>query len=196
MNRIALLLTVLALGCNNQRPEERKLPGSGAPTTTTAPAPAPTGSAATPGSAAAPEAGTTGFAPFDDALAGKQPWIAADDKAGIVELHAAADPADRTKTKLTVERRCGAEAATAVEAIGKQLAERAKSGHPAPACKEDGGITSCVQPGRAEGDATLELEYGKRGGAWRVIGAKTYSAGIALEQQEAKYAALLEQPCK
>ena len=194
MTRIALLVTVLALGCSNQRPEERKLPGSAAPTTTSAPAPAPTGPA-TPGPAT-PEPKATGFQPFDDALAGKQPWIAADDTAGIVELHAIEDLSDRTKRKLTVERRCGADAARAVEAIGKQMAERAKSGHAPPACKEDGGITRCSQPGRAEGDVVLALEYGKRGDAWRVIGAKTYGVGMKLEEQEGKYAALLEEACK
>jgi hypothetical protein len=196
MKRIALLVTVLALGCDNQKPEERKLPGSAAPTTTSAPAPTAGSGSAAPGPAT-PETKGTGFAPFDDALAGGKPWIAADDKAGIVELHAVDDLSDRTKGKFSVERRCGADAARVVEALGAQIAERAKAGdRNPPQCKEEGGITSCIQPGRAEGDVVLELEYARTGDAWRVIGAKTYGVGATATKEEARYAALLKEPCK
>jgi hypothetical protein len=204
MIRLTLLVIVLATGCNNQKPEERKLPGSAAPTTTVPPPPAPTGSSAgssatgsgATGSGTAGSAKGTGFAPFDDALAGTRPWIAVDDKAGIVELVAVDDLSGRTKGQFAANRRCGADAAKAVEALGKRIAERAKSGHEPPACKEDGGVTSCFQPGLAEGDVVLELEYGKSGDAWRVIGAKTYGVGITAEKEETKYTALLKEKCK
>ena len=204
MIRLALLVTVLAAGCDSQKPEERKLQGSVTPPTATTAGSAPAGSAsagsASAGSAStgtpAPERKGTGFAPFDDALAGTRPWIAADDKAGIVELVAVDDLSGHTKGKFTVDQRCGADAAKIVEALGKRIAERAKSGHEPPACKEDGGVTSCYQPGLAEGDVVLELEYGKSGDAWRVIGAKTYGVGVTAEKEETKYAALLKEKCK
>jgi hypothetical protein len=201
MIRFALFISVLAAGCSNDKPEERKLPGSAAPTTTVPAPPAPAGSASagsasTGAPAPAPAPKGTGFAPFDDALAGTKPWIAADDKAGIVELVAVDDLSGRTKGQFAVDRRCGADAAKVVEALGKRIAERAKSGHEPPACKEEGGITSCFQPGLAEGDVVLELEYGKSGDAWRVIGAKTYGVGITAAKEETKYAALLKEKCK
>jgi hypothetical protein len=207
MTRIALLVTVLAFGCDNSKPEERKLPGSAAPPTAT-PAPAPAtpptpGSAGSAGSAATPEVPAppkgTGFAPFDDAIAGTRPWIAIDDKAGIVELHAVEDLSGRTPGKFITERRCGADAAKVVEAIGKRIAERTKEppmGRGPVQCKEEGGVTSCVQPGVAEGDANLEIEYAKAGDAWRVIGVKTYAVGVTMDKLDAKYAELLKQPCK
>ena len=206
MKRIALLVLVLA-GCSNTKPEERKLAGSAAPAPVT-PAGSAAGSAAAgsaaAGSAAAgsaagsatAEAKGTGFAPFDEAMAGTRPWVAADDKAGIVELYANDNLSGRTKGRFTVERKCGADAARTVEAMGKQIAARLKDGRDAPQCKEDAGVTSCFQPGIAEGDVVLELEYAKTGDAWRVIGAKTYGVGIKADKEEAKYAALLKEKCK
>jgi hypothetical protein len=228
MKRIALLVLVLAAACNNERPEERKLPGAAAPATPAPTAPgtgsAGSGAAATPGaggsaaapgaggSAAAPGAGgsaagapadgKTGFAPFDEALAGTRPWIAADDKAGVVELYAVNDPSGpsgKPPGKLSADLRCGADAAKAVEAVAKQIPERARSGHEPPKCKEDAGVTSCRQPGLAEGDFHLELQYGrseKTGDAWRVIGVKTTGVGVTAAKEEAKYAELLKQKCK
>lgn len=220
MKRIALLVIVLAAACNNERPEERKLPGSAAPATPAPTAPgtgsagsAGSGAAATPGaggSAAAPGAGgsaagapaadgKTGFAPFDEALAGTRPWIAADDKAGVAELYAVNDlsgPSGKTPGKLSADLRCGTDATKAVEAVAKQIPERARSGHEPPKCKEDAGVTSCRQPGLAEGDFHLELQYGKTGDAWRVIGVKTTGVGVTAAKEEAKYADLLKQKCK
>jgi hypothetical protein len=203
MNRIALLVIVLAAGCSNQKPEERKLPGSAAPTTTgsATTGSATTGSGATGSGATGSGAGTpttkgTGFAPFDDAFAGTRPWIAPDDKAGIVELVAVDDLSGKTKGQFSVDRRCGADALKAVEAIGKRIADRQKSGHEPPACKEDGGVTSCSQRGLAEGDVNLEIQYGKAADAWRVIGVKTVAVGITAAKEEAKYAALLKDRCK
>lgn len=209
MTRIALLVTVLAFGCDNSKPEERKLPNPAAPPTTT-PVPAPptppatgSGSVGSAGSAATPEAAAppkgTGFAPFDEALAGTRPWIAIDDKAGVVELHAVEDLSGRTKGKFSTDRRCGADAAKAVEEVGKRIAERAKEppmGRGPVQCKEEGGVTSCVQPGVAEGDVHLEVEYAKAGDAWRVIGVKSYGVGVTMDKFDAKYAEVLKQPCK
>ncbi|HWU91413.1 MAG TPA: hypothetical protein VN253_29300 [Kofleriaceae bacterium] len=207
MRRIALLVVVLAAGCSNKKPEERKLVGSGAPvpsspsgsTAGSAPAgSAPTGSAAPAGSApaassaagsATAEAKGTGFAPFDDAMAGIKPWVTADDKAGVVELYAA-------QGKLTVERTCGPDAGKVIEAMGKRMAERTKDGHDAPKCKEDAGGMSCFQPGTGESDVSLEIQYAKTGDAWRPIGAKTYGVGVHADKEEAKYAALLKEKCK
>jgi hypothetical protein len=207
MNRIALLVIVLAAGCSNQKPEERKLPGAAAPASPAPTAPG-TGSAGTgsagSGSAGSAAAGSaapaadakTGFAPFDEALAGARPWIAADDKAGVVELYAIDDPSDRTKGRFSVDLRCGADAAKAVETVAKQIPERAKSGHEPPKCKEDAGVTSCRQPGLAEGDFQLEILYGKSGDAWRAIGVKTTGVGVTATKEETKYAELLKQKCK
>jgi hypothetical protein len=203
MTRIALLVTVLAFGCDNSKPEERKLPNPAAPPTTT-PAPAPAaGSAGSGGSAATPEAPAppkgTGFAPFDEALAGTRPWIAIDDKAGLVELHAVEDLSGRTKGKFSTDRRCGADAAKAVEAVGKQMAERTKEppmGRGPIQCTEAGGVTRCVQPGVATGDVVLEVDYAKAGDAWRVIGVKSYGVGVTMDKFDAKYADVLKQPCK
>lgn len=197
MKRIALLVILLApggllaAGCSNQKPEERKLPPGPAPTTSPTPMPGP----ASAGSAK-PEAQGTGFASFDEALAGRKPWVAPEDKAGIVELIAVDDLSGQTKGKFTVERRCGAEATKVVETLGKRIAERAKSGHEAPTCKEDGGVMTCAQPGIAEGDIRIELQYGKIGEAWRVIGARTYGVGVTVPKEDAKYAALLKETCK
>jgi hypothetical protein len=198
MKRSAMLgavLGVLAAGCNSQRPEERKLPPAPAPSM---PSPAPTTPSPTPPAPgpATPAAKATGFAPFDDALAGARPWVAADDKAGIVELFAVDDLSDQTKGKSSVDRRCGADAVKVVEALGKRMAERAKTGHEAPACKEDGGITTCSQPGLDKGDVRLELQYARSGEAWRVIGARTYGVGVAAAKEDARYAALLQDKCK
>lgn len=199
MFRIALLALVLAAGCDQSKPEERKLPGSAAPATTSPPAQgggSAAGSAAGPAAgSAAPQAKATGFAPFDDAITGKLPWTA-DEKAGVVELIAVEDLSGHTKGKFTVERRCGADATRAVEALGKRIAERLKSDRDPPQCKEEAGVTSCVQPGFAEGDVVLELEYGRSGDAWRVIGVKTYGVGVQPAKEEARYAALLGEPCK
>lgn len=196
MNRIALLALVLAAGCDNQRPEERKLPGSAAPTTTGPTAPGSAAPAPAAAGSATAEAQGTGFAPFDNAITGTRPWVAADDQAGLVELHAVDDLSDRTSGKFTVDRRCGADAARIAETMGKRIAERARSGHDAPTCREEAGITSCYQPGLGEGDVGLELEYGKTGDTWRVIGAKTYAMGVTMDQQEARYTALLKESCK
>jgi hypothetical protein len=200
---------MLAAGCDNQKPEERKLPGSAAPTTTGSATPTGAGAtgsgAAGSGQAGSGQAGSgagtptpkgTGFAPFDDAFAGTGPWIAPDDKAGLVELVAVDDLSGKTKGQFSVDRRCGADALKAVEAIGKRIAERQKSGHEPPTCKEDGGVTSCSQRGLAEGDVNLELQYGKAGDAWRVIGVRTVGVGITAAKEEAKYAALLKDKCK
>jgi hypothetical protein len=204
MNRIALLVIVLAAGCSNQKPEERKLPGSAAPTTTGPATPTGSGQAGS-GQAGSGQAGSgagtpatkgTGFAPFDDAFAGTRPWIAPDDKAGIVELVAVDDLSGKTKGQFSVDRRCGADALKAVEAIGKRIADRRQSGHEPPACKEDGGVTSCAQRGLAEGDVNLEIQYGKAADAWRVIGVKTVAVGVTAAKEEAKYAALLKDKCK
>jgi hypothetical protein len=198
MIRIALLVLVLA-GCSNKKPEERKLPGSAAPTTTSTPPPA-TGSAvgSATGSAApsAPEPPPPSFAPFDDALAGKQPWVAPDDKAGVIELNAVEDLSGRTKGKFSVERRCGADAAKVAEAVGKQLTERVKTNHEAPVCKTEGDRTACFQRGLAEGDVDLEIEYARAGDKWRVIGVKTYGRGMTITKQEEQYAELLKDKCK
>lgn len=209
MKRIALLVLVLAAGCDNTKPEERKLAGApgpapmppagsavGSATSGAGSAAAGSGSAAAGSAAgsATAEAKGTGFAPFDDAMAGTKPWTV-DDKAGIVELYANDDLSGRTKGRFTVERKCGADATRTVEAMGKLIAERRKD-RDAPQCKEEGGLMSCFQPGIAEGDVVLELEYAKAGDAWRVIGAKTYGVGITAAKEEAKYAALLKEQCK
>jgi len=213
MKRIALLVLVLAAGCNDKKPEERKLPGAAAPANPAPTAPgtgsagagsAGSGSAATPGaggsaaggSAAVASDARTGFAPFDEALAGARPWIAPDDKAGVVELSAVDDLSDRTKGRFSADLRCGADAAKAVETVARQIPERARSGHEPPRCKEDAGVTSCRQPGLAEGDSHLEIQYGKSGDAWRVIGVKTTGVGVTAAKEEAKYAELLKQKCK
>jgi hypothetical protein len=209
MTRNALLVLVLAAGCSNTKPEERKLQPTATPTPA-APAGSAAGSAAAgsaeaAGSAAAGSAEAaptmaapkgTGFAPFDDAMAGTKPWVAADDKAGIVELYVHEDLSERTKGRFTVERKCGADASKIVEAMGKQMAERAKQKHEAPTCKESGGTASCAQPGLSEGDLVLELQYAKAGDAWRVIGARTYGVGMKFDKYEAKYAELLKEKCK
>jgi hypothetical protein len=211
MIRIALLALVLA-GCNDKRPEERKLPptqtGTPAGGTPAGSATGTAGSGGTAGSATAGSAGgsaggpaapgpkATGFAPFDEAIAGAKPWVPADDKTGVVELVAVEDLSGRTKGKFSVERRCGADAAKAVEAVGKQMPERMKTNHEAPACKEDGAIMRCSQPGLAEGDVVTEIEYAKTGEAWRVIGVKTYGVGMTFQKEADRYAALLKEPCK
>jgi hypothetical protein len=208
MKRIALLALVLAAGCSNKKPEERKLVGSAAPTPSTPAGSAATGSSAAAGSGAAgsaagsgatgsgtAEAKGTGFQLFDDAMSGTKPWVAADDKAGLVELVAKEDLSGRTKGQFLVERRCGADAAKAVEAMGKQMAARVKDHDPAQ-CKEEAGVMSCFQPGLAEGDVVLEIQYAKAGDAWRPIGVKTYGVGMHADKEEAKYVALLKEKCK
>lgn len=217
MKRIALLALVLAAGCSNTKPEERKLVGSAAPAPSTpvgsaAAGSAPagsgagttgsaaagsgaTGSGAAGGSGATAEAKGTGFQLFDDAMAGTKPWVAEGDKAGIVELVANEDLSGRTKGQFRVERRCGADAAKAVEAMGKQMAARVKDHDPAQ-CKENAGVMSCFQPGLAEGDVILEIQYAKTGDVWRPIGVKTYGVGMHADKEEAKYAALLKEKCK
>jgi hypothetical protein len=231
MTRIALLALVLATGCDDKKPEERKLPGAAAPTTgspgtagtsgtagSAAPTPGSPGTGGTggtggtagdgssasggptpgsPGGSAAPAPKPTGFAPFDEALAGTRPWVAADDKAGVVELHAVDDLSGRTPGKFSVERRCGADAAKAVEAIGKQIPERLKTNHAQPTCTSEGAITRCVQAGLAEGDVVLEIEYAKTGDtSWRVNGVKTYGVGMIFQKETDRYTALLKEKCK
>ncbi|HWO25600.1 MAG TPA: hypothetical protein VNO30_42965 [Kofleriaceae bacterium] len=213
MIRIALLALVLAAGCNDKRPEERKLPptqaGTPAGGTPAGGAPAggtPTGTAGSGGTAgpaespsagpAAPGPKATGFLPFDEALAGTKPWVAEGDKAGVVELVAVEDLSGQTKGRFSVERRCGADAVKAVEAVGKQMPERLKTNHEAPTCKEDGGIMRCAQPGLAEGDVVVEIEYAKAAEAWRVMGVKTYGVGMTITKEAERYAALLKEPCK
>ena len=211
MTRIALLALVLATGCDDKKPEERKLPGATPPITGSTGTGGATGSSATgsaggtagsaagsAGGSAAPGPRATGFAPFDEALAGTRPWVTADDKAGVVELYAVDDLSGQTKGKFSVERRCGADAVQAVEAMGKLMPERMKTNpsREAPACKEEGATARCVQTGIAEGDVVLELEYGKTGDAWRVIGVKTYGVGMTFQKEADRYAALLKEKCK
>jgi hypothetical protein len=214
MKRLApLALALLVTGCKGEASKERTPPAAAEPATATSgfaaaaspgPAPAPAANGPTAGgssSAKAPGANAkpTGFAPFDRATAGAAPWVDPGDAGGVVELHAVDDLSGRTGGKFFVERRCGADAPKAIEAVGKRLDRRAGDASYDPVkCRPEGDIMACFQPGVSEDDAALVVEYVKAtdGVTWRVRGVKTYAMGVTLDKYEAKYAALVKGACK
>lgn len=228
MKHAALLLIALtAVGCKKKQSEGTSTAGSGSTMVGSGSAAAGSGSAmagsgsdsasgsagsgsgsAMAGSGSGADTGSagsgsaaptqTGFARFDDALAGKTPWITADEaKAGIVEMIAVDDLSGKSKGTFLTERRCGAAAKKAAESMGAAFTGRAKDGNHDPAeCKDEGEMKMCFAGGIAEGDVSYVMEYKKAGDNWQLVGVSTTAVGLITEKQDAVYKKLLAAKCK
>lgn len=159
------------------------------------------GSAGSAGSAASDEPTSQPFPRFDDALAGKGPWITdAEAKAGIVEMVVDEDLSGKTKPVQTVKRQCGAAAKKAADGVGAAFVKRSKDAtYEKPICdfaKDAKDKLSCLSMGQGEGDVALILEYAKTGEAWALVGVQTIGIGINTDKLDATYAKLLGETCK
>ena len=137
----------------------------------------------------------TPFPRFDDALAGKAPWITDDEaKAGLVEEIVP------EKGTPTAKRHCGAAAKTSAEAIGAAFVKVSKDPlHTIPECGMPGDTKetmTCLTMGKGEG-VLLSAEYKKIGETWTLVGMRSKALGGADdEKQDIEFGKLLGAKCK
>jgi hypothetical protein len=142
-----------------------------------------------------------GWAPVDDAIDGKSPWLSdANAKAGLVELIADDDLSGKTKGTFTTKRLCGDAAKKAAATAGEIIAKRSKDAtYDQTECRESGmdpTVQMCLSGGLGEGDFSILLHYKKVGDTWTLIGIQNTGVGIDTEKQETEYQKLLGTKCK
>lgn len=137
---------------------------------------------ATPATGAA----ATGFAPYDDALAGKTRWsqLVAPPRGVVIQREE------------DVTHHCGDAANQAIDDFGQQLAakseELVKTGLPAPSnClppDNKNPMTRCLMGGTGAEDSNFAVEFAADGkGAWHLVAAEVSTAGYGVNR--ALYAA-------
>ncbi len=139
----------------------------------------------------------TGFARYDDAIAGKAPWLTdSEAKAGFAELIAQGDPKHGS---FTTKRVCGDAAKKAADAFGAVLVTRSKDTRYEPtACRESGmdaNKMGCLAMAIGDDDITYYLEYQKTGDTWKLTGVHATTIGNG-DSQQAAFDKLLRATCK
>lgn len=199
--KLAALVLLTSVACSKS---EKEAPGPVEPAKPVATAPSKPAEPAEPADPAAREPGqykmqmpartkTTGFARFDDAVAGKAPWLDdAELAAGIVE-HVDID------SKPSQKRLCKDDAKAAVDKYAAIIVKRIDdTDYKSPACvvsNAEGDEMMCI-PGRGPGETKVLFDYRKSGDAWKLVAVQYTDGDSNFRPLANKYEALIKTPCK